>query len=222
VKKIFTIIMLTLAMNFLALAGSVGWLARSGHLDKAKIKQIKEIVFPPPAPAEQKTTVAEEAATRPTVQLDELLAKMSGRTAIEQVDTLQQTFDAQMLLLDRRQREQADLQRQVDLANQKLAADRAAFEKERQQLSDQEDESARLAADKGFQDSLALYIAMPPKQVKEIFMTLDAATVQHYLEAMEPRAAAKIIREFKTPDETNFIQGVLERMRMASADGKGP
>ena len=189
-------------------------------MDKAKFKQIREIVFPPPAPAEQKESLADEAATRPTVRLDELLAKMSGRPAGEQVELIQQTFDAQMLILDRRQRELMDLEKQVDLAKQKLAADRAAFEKDQAALNSREDESAKLAADKGFQDSLALYTAMPSKQVKTIFMTLDEVTVEHYLDAMDPRDAAKIIKEFKTPDETAFIQQVLERMRLASADGK--
>jgi hypothetical protein len=220
-KKIFTVLMLTLALNFLGLIGGVTWLVRSGHLDKARMKQIREICFPPPVLPEQKPNLAEEATTRPTIQLDALLAKMSGRSAIEQVDTIQQTFDAQMLILDRRQRELTDLQKQVDLANQKLALDRAAFEKEKAALATREDESARLAADKGFQDSLSLYIAMPSKQVKSIFMTLDEATVQNYLEAMDARTASKIIKEFKTPDEIAFIQRVLERMRLASADGKG-
>ncbi|MGA3067692.1 MAG: hypothetical protein ABSF29_12685 [Tepidisphaeraceae bacterium] len=222
-KKIATVLMLTLALNFIALIGGVGWLARSGHLDKDKVKQIKAILFPPPATAPSPESASDAAATtQPTLRLDELLAKMAGRTAIEQVDTIQQTFDAQMLLLDRRQRELTDLQEQVDLANHKLAADRAAFEAEKKALADREDASARLAADKGFQDSLSLYTAMPPKQVKNIFMSLDEATVENYLDAMEPRAAAKIIREFKTPDETAFIQRILERMRLATADGKSP
>jgi Rod binding domain-containing protein len=56
---------------------------------------------------------------------------------------------------------------------------------------------------------------MPAKQVKTIFMTLSATTVQQYLEAMQPRAAAKIMKEFKTPGETVFIQQVLENMRQA-------
>jgi hypothetical protein len=42
--------------------------------------------------------------------------------------------------------------------------------------------------------------------------------VQHYLEAMDPRDATKIIKEFKTPDELSRIQTVLERMRTASPD----
>jgi hypothetical protein len=54
-------------------------------------------------------------------------------------------------------------------------------------------------------------------------MTLGEQTVQNYLQAMDTRTAAKIIKEFKSPDETAFIQRVLERIRLAqvsSTDGK--
>src|SRR5439155_15931204 len=79
----------------------------------------------------------------------------------------------------------------------------------------------RLANDKGFQDSLARYQAMPGKQVKQIFMTLDDDTVMNYLQTMEPRAAARIIKEFKAPDEVQRIQKVLEKMRVAQARNAG-
>ena len=66
---------------------------------------------------------------------------------------------------------------------------------------------------------------MPAKQVKSIFMTLSEQTVQQYLQAMDTRTAGKIIKEFKTPDETAFIERVLERIRqsqVSSTDGKQP
>ena len=120
-----------------------------------------------------------------------------------------------MLELDRRQREMADLKRQVDLANQKLATDRVALEKREKALADREQAAQKLQSDTGFQNSLALYNAMPAKQVKSIFMSLNEETVQQYLTAMDTRTAGKIIKEFKSPDETIFIQRVLERIRQA-------
>ena len=66
---------------------------------------------------------------------------------------------------------------------------------------------------------------MPPKQVKLIFMTLNESTVQEYLTAMDTRTAGKIIKEFKTPDETAFVQRILERIRQAqvsTTDGNKP
>jgi hypothetical protein len=58
---------------------------------------------------------------------------------------------------------------------------------------------------------------MPGKQVKTIFMTLDDETIQQYLQTMQPRSAGRIIKEFKSPEETARIQKVLERMRLAEA-----
>jgi multidrug efflux pump subunit AcrA (membrane-fusion protein) len=138
------------------------------------------------------------------------------------VQFLQHAFDAQVAQLDRRQRELNDLQRQVDLARQQLARDRQSLETQQQALNAREQEAARLAADKGFQDSLQLYLSMPSRQVKSIFMTLDDAAIRNYLQAMPPRTAARIIKEFKTPEELQRIQRVLEDIRLADLTDEGP
>lgn len=220
-KKLLMVIVLTLALNFLAAAGELGWLFGSGRLDKAKMKQVREILFAAPSPPSQPGEAV--ATSRPS--LDDLMAKESGRSATEKVEFIQRTFDTRMLELDRRQLEMADLQRQVDLANQKLSVDRAALEKEKQAVAAKEKEAQTLQTDQGFQDSLAVYNSIPPKQTKEIFLTLDQQTVRQYLEAMDARQAARIVKEFKTPGERVFIQKVLESMREAQAsstDGKQP
>lgn len=217
-KKFASVIVLTLAINFLAAAGGIAYLFQSGKLDRTKILAIKDLIFAPPA-AEAPTTqpAVDDAAptTQPINSLDKLLAQASGRTAGEQVEFIQRSFDAQMALLDRRQRELADLQRQVDLSKQQMERDRAAFEKARTELASREQQATKLATDKGFQDSLALYNTMPSKQVKTIFMTLDDATMKQYLQAMQPRVAARIIKEFKAPDEVVRIQKVMESMRLS-------
>ncbi|MGA2443536.1 MAG: hypothetical protein ABSH08_21495 [Tepidisphaeraceae bacterium] len=224
-KKAFGILVLTLALNFLGVAGAVGYLFQSGHLDKAKIAQLKNVLFAKPSSALASATqpsAAQGSGSASRRDLSRLLPR-GGTTAIEQVEFLRKTFDAQMLEIDQRQRELADLQRQVDLANQKLAADRATLDKREKNLADREQEAQRLQDDAGFQSTLALYSAMPPKQVKSIFMTLSEATVQQYLQAMDTRAAGKIVKEFKTTDETTFIQRIMERIRqsqVSSADTK--
>ena len=217
-KKLLTVLMLTLALNFLAVAGGVGWLWNSKHLDHDKVDAIKQILFPPPAtaPATQPDTTVADATTQPTLRLEELLAKESGHSAGEQVEFIQRTFDTQMAELDRRERELADLKRQTDLAQSQITRDRAALQAQQQALDAAKQQQAALASDKGFQDSLLLYNTMAPKQVKSIFMGLDDQTVMNYLRAMQPRTAGKIIKEFKTQDETDRIQRFLERMRQAA------
>jgi flagellar biosynthesis/type III secretory pathway ATPase len=45
VKKLITVVVLTLAINFLAAAGGIGYLFQSGKLDREKAQAIKDIVF---------------------------------------------------------------------------------------------------------------------------------------------------------------------------------
>jgi hypothetical protein len=220
VKKLFELLVLVLAVNFLVAAGVVGWIVKTQHVDHDKMEAIKDIVFPSTAPSATTQPVA-DATTQPAMRLDELVARESGRTAAEQVDIIQHNFDAQMAQLDRREREVKDLERQVDLAKQQMAKDRAALEAEQADLKKREDAASKLASDQGFQDALDRYIAMPPKEVKQIFLTLDDQTVMNFLQAMEPRTAARIIKEFKTDDEVARIQRVMEKMRQAQAAAKG-
>jgi flagellar motility protein MotE (MotC chaperone) len=212
-KKLWNVFVLTLAVNFLAVAVGVGYLYNDGRLDRKRLDAIKAVLYPPPATQPAASQPADEGRPEPVLKLGELLEQKSGLTVSEQLSFLQQTFDARMAELDRRQRELADLQRQVDMANSTLARDRAALEDEKRQLAEREQLAARLAGDKGFQDSLKLYQSMPAKQAKQAFMTMDDETVKRYLQAMEPRGAAKIVREFKTPDELQRIQRVIDQMR---------
>jgi hypothetical protein len=216
-KKLATVFMMVLALNFLGVAGGVGWLWSSRHLDRDKVISIKEMLFPPPAtqPATQPAELA-DATTQPSLRLEALLAKESGHSATEQVEFIQRTFDAQMAQLDRRERELEDLKRQTDLAQQQITRDRAAMQTQQQALDAAKQQQAALASDKGFQDSLMLYNTMAPKQVKSIFMGLDDPTIMNYLRAMQPRTASKIIKEFKTQEETDRIQRILERMRQST------
>jgi septal ring factor EnvC (AmiA/AmiB activator) len=216
VKKLWNLLVLTLALNFVALAAGVAWLYQAGRLDHARVVAVKEILFPPPASVAPSTQPADEAPTAPSSskRLEELLSKMSGkRTAAEQVEFIQQTFDTTMAQLDRRQRVIEDLEGQIARANQKLAEDRKALDADRGALVAREKEAERLAGDKGFQDTLELYNSMPPRQVKALFMTADELTVAQYLDAMQPRTAARIIKEFKTPEELDRMKRVLEKMR---------
>jgi len=213
-KKLFNVIILLLAINFIAIGAGVGYLKSTGHLDRDRVMAIKDILFPPPAPEAAPTTQPTAGATtQPIVRLEELLAQQVGRPASEQVEFIQHTFDAQMAQLDRRQRELTDLQRQIDLAKQQLGRDKSAVDQKESVLTKREQEATKLETDKGFQDSLALYKSMSGKQVKTIFLSLDDRTVAQFLQAMEPRAATRIIKEFKTPEEMQFIQRALQRMR---------
>jgi len=222
VKKLWNVFVLTLAVNFLAVVVAVAHLYNDGRLDRRRIDGIRALLYPPPATQPAASQPADDRTPEPVLKLGELLEQKSGLTASEQLTFLQQTFDAWMAELDRRQRELADLQRQVDLANGALATDRASLEAEKKRVAEREQLAARLAGDKGFQDSLKLYQSMPARQVKQAFMTMDDETVRRYLQAMEPRGAAKIVKEFKAPDEMQRIQRVIDQMRGPTTQPAAP
>ncbi len=220
IKNLFTAVVVLLAINFLAIGGGVGWLWNGHHLDREKITAIKEILFAPAtqpaaAPGVATTAPPNGLASDPMQRLEALLARQSGHTPAEQMDYIRQSFDQQMAELDRREREIDDLKRQTDLAQDKITRDRAALTADQLALAASQQQSAEQASDKGFQDSLQLYTTMPAKQAKNVFSGLDDATVTSYLRAMEPGKAAKIIKEFKSPEETARIQKIMERIRLS-------
>jgi flagellar motility protein MotE (MotC chaperone) len=220
-KKIYHVLVLTLALNFLALAGGIGWLVQNKKIDKPKLMAIREIVFPTTKPTTQPTdVVAGDPTTQPMLRLEEALAKSAGRSASEQVDFIQHAFDAQMSQLDRRERELSDLSRQVELAKQQATRDRAALEKQQKDLVDRQQLQKRNETDKGFQDALALYNKMPSKQVKEVFKTMPDEQVVQFLQSMQPRNATRILKEFKTPEEQDRVAKIMEKLRQPQASTK--
>src|SRR6266550_1067897 len=101
-KKLWSVLVLTLALNFVALAGGVTWLYQTHRLDRQKVMAIKDIIMPPTTAPATTEPAEDRAATQPVLRLEELLASKVGRSTAEQVEFIQHTFDAQMAQLDRR------------------------------------------------------------------------------------------------------------------------
>src|SRR5205085_11105812 len=111
-KRFWDILVLVLALNFVALAGAVVWLKQTGRLERENIEAIRLILFPPPKVEPPATQPSAGPTTRPMMALDQLLARRTGvHSAAEQVEFIQQTFDYQMGQLERRSRELDDLRR---------------------------------------------------------------------------------------------------------------
>jgi hypothetical protein len=219
-KKLLNVVAGVLALNFIALAFGVGWLYRAGRLGPERVKAIKEVLFPPEMAAVPATQPAMAATTQPSVKLDELLAQYAGKPPAEQLRYIRESFDSQMAKLEHEERVLHDLQTRVTQEREALTNARLALEDEKKKLAQREQQATRAAADKGFQDSLALYEGLPPKQVKSIFMGLDDKTVISYLEAMDPSKSAKIIKEFKAADEVERSRKIIEKMRQPLTGGK--
>src|SRR6476619_2541291 len=129
-KRLWNVLVLTLAMNFLAVAGAVGYLRQTGHLTRDRVSQIKLVLFPPPPPETPTSQPAPDPTTRPTLVLEQLLTNRPNMTAGEQIKFIHQTFDERQAELGRREQDLAARQNQLDLAQSRLQDDRQAFETE--------------------------------------------------------------------------------------------
>ena len=223
-KRILNVVVMTLAMNFALAATGVGWMAASGHLTRTRMADVRRVLFPrpttqPAGPATQPAVAA--TPTDPATRLGAMLAKAAGRPPGERLEAVQQAEDVELAELDRRRREMTDVRRQAELAQARATTDHEAVVRDRQALSAQKDQQAVAAADKGFQESLELYQTLPPRQVKAIFASLPDDTVQQYLQAMDAKQAGKIMKEFKSPADTDRLQRVLEKIRQARATAAG-
>ena len=224
IKKLFGVIVGVLALNFLAAAGGVGYLVATKKLDKTKVHDIRDllagvVVTTQPATSQPATQpVAQETpADESMLRLNDLLAKASGRPANEQITLVQNSFDAQNAILERRLREVQDQRQQIQQARLDLQTEREKLEKQQKSLVIAQQQQQKLASDEGFQKSLALYQSLPAKKVKELFAAMDPDTVVRYLQAMDERQAAGVLKEYKTPEETIRAQAILEKIRQAQA-----
>lgn len=218
-KKIGLVALLVLAINFLAVAGGVGYLFGTGKLDEDKLKDIAKIVFPDPPPPTTKpaTDTRDPATTQPLLRFDELLQHQTGKTAAEQVAFLRETFDSMSATLDRQRREVIDLKRQADFAQEQVAKDRADLIAREKAVADRQSRQRTQELDEGFQNTLEVYNGMDTVQIKDLFMKADEETVVRYLQAMEPRRVSRIVKEFTTPEELSKAQSLLDRMRINDA-----
>src|SRR5688500_502986 len=81
-KKLLNILVLALAVNFVALLAGVGYLYQSKRLDRERVHAIRDLLFPPHAPDGAATTQpTDRATTQPVLKLEELLAAQAGRPA---------------------------------------------------------------------------------------------------------------------------------------------
>jgi flagellar motility protein MotE (MotC chaperone) len=149
--------------------------------------------------------------------LEQLLAEQPATPHVAVTAQVDEAVAAQAQELERRGREMIDLRRQLTLAQRQVLADRQAVEAGEAALAQKVDRQAELAADEGFQSTLAFYESMPAKQAKDLFLNMDEPAVATYLAAMKSRSAGKIVKEFKQPDERDFLQRVMAEMRSAES-----
>jgi flagellar motility protein MotE (MotC chaperone) len=104
-------------------------------------------------------------------------------------------------------------QERLKLEWAQLEDKRGALAAEKKRLAEQKLANMAEQKRKGFQQVRELYSSMKARDVKEIWKGLDTDVVVALAKAIEPGKVAKILREFKQPDEVDKKRQILEQIR---------
>ncbi|TVQ62802.1 MAG: hypothetical protein EA379_04855 [Phycisphaerales bacterium] len=211
--------------NMLAIVGFLVWLGATDRLSLERVEGVRVMLH---------ETLTEQAAReqeQERLEAEEAMraeqaarARMPSLTAGEALSVSRELEERQRQVIERLRREVIDLQRalvlerdEIDRVWQSLRDERAAFEAAR----------ARIAAIEGeeqFERTVRLYESLRPAQAREMLQELirlgEIEQVVAYLNAMQTRAASKILGEFD--DDAPLAADLLERLRTRGLQARVP
>jgi flagellar motility protein MotE (MotC chaperone) len=214
-KRLLSVMVVVLALNFVVTLGAGTVFVYQAGLDREKMEQVRELLFPPPVEEVEPLEAddLEPAQLDAAAQISALLAEESGASPAERISSQEAAIDHRAADLARIRRELADRARQLEQATARLADERDAFARVRDAWQAEVDAAMARSNDAGFNQAVELYSAMPARQVKDLLLGLEDDTLLAILRAMEVNVSAKILREFKTDPEKERARRVLEMMR---------
>jgi hypothetical protein len=205
-------------VNLFALVLVVAWLWQSGRLTGDRARDIRAMLATTVGQAQdQAALLATEAEAQRLQQLQEQMQAhppADSETQIRQIALVHQQREESRQRLDDERRL---LAAQLSEATARMEAD--AAELRRQQEAGKGDGAAETQRkiDEQFLRAVRQLEQIPPKQAKKMLQTLvseknvDQAVA--YLNAMNSRAAAKVLREFKVDADIPLATELLERLR---------
>lgn len=225
-KTLFAVISILAILHVLAALGFVGWMVATERVDRERLEKIQTIFEKsvPDAKAEAaKQQKIDDAATEQAARLAALQGRSAGPESITQrLVAEQQRNEITLRQIERTREEVESLQRNLQLAQKRVEDQYAQLMDEKKQLEQRLAEIEKQRNDEGFKKAVELYESLPSKQTKSMFMTLlrnnQIDQVVAYMEAMEPRKAAGVLKEFKTPDEIAKAVELTEQLRARGTD----
>ncbi len=203
-------------VHILALAMFAGWLVYTQRLDRERLNAVRDLFALTTVEARTAREEAAKAAQRQRLNEQALTPRATGGSAQgvrvaarvqEQTDQMQERLAVEASMLRRQL-----AQREEDLARRE-----AEFEVRQQAWERFRQAEIERRTSEQFAQTVKQLESVPPKQGKRIIVELITAGKMDqavtYLDAMAPRATTKVLREFKTDQETRLATELLERLR---------
>ncbi len=220
--KLYSAIAVFCIATILSTSGIVGYLVSADHLTPQRWNVMVETLR-----GQHDDLFAEpndpEGADAADPQQDQPLPT-GQRTA----DALRAQLDEQQLLDARFERAMGDLAARKELLDQtlqELITRGEQFDARRQAWIGEQDRLRNAVVEEGFKAALETVEKMAPKQAKEHFIFMwnkEPADAVRMLNALSPSRRQRILDQFKTAEETQVMNGLLERLRLLELDSFAP
>ncbi|MGI9012756.1 MAG: hypothetical protein ACR2GY_00735 [Phycisphaerales bacterium] len=217
IRAIWNGIMILAVVNLLAAGAFIGWLWQSGRLNQDRVHAIRDLLEPTIAETEQLALDAKQTAEQAEIVRLEAVRDANpmppSATRVHLVERIKQSDEDR---IRRAREEMADLQAQLISARGLLAAERKAFEAERNAYRAGTETTAEAFAKAQFARVVTLLEQIPARQAKDMLVALmqqqqtDDAVA--YLNAMKPFSAAEVVKSFKGQEQALATE-LLQRMK---------
>lgn len=201
--------------NVLAVAGFLGWLKSTDRLSGDRVQKIKAMLAET-VTAEKAREAQQKAEEEGAKKKDEEIRQQQvpPLTAAEQLAVGREGEDMRRQIVERLRREAEDLRRALQRERDEVEAAGAKLKREREDFEAMRKRIAELEGSQQFEKSVKLYESLKPAQARGMFEQLiaqgETEQVVAYLNAMQSRAATKVLAEFKDP---RVASDLLERLR---------
>ena len=221
-RTILTAFTLVLVINVLALGALAGWLGASGRLSKDRLRDAVAVFNQTIEEESQLAAEAEEAELEAQALAERALRmeQVAGGpvTPEARLESIEVVDEKTRALLERQKVEANALKRQLD-AQQRLIEEKIAELDKKQKAFDAAIASkVEQMQSEDFKEAIAMLEGIPPKQAKGVLQQWlndgGQEQVVDYLSAMEERKAAKVLKEFKLPNEVAQAATLIEQLRM--------
>lgn len=205
-------------VHLLAVGMFAGWLWSSGRLDLDRLSEAKRLFSPTIAEARaaaaENAAAAEAEAEAARDAARSLTPPMASETHVQFASMLHQQMNQAIRRLDDEKRL---LNAQLARTTAQIEQERGAFEQERKQWETSTEAERQRRIDTQFGKAVKQLESIPAKQSKQILLNLvDDDNMEQavaYFDAMNPRAAAKVLKEFKSDAESVLAKELLEELR---------
>ncbi|MHC5004628.1 MAG: hypothetical protein ACYTJ0_16060 [Planctomycetota bacterium] len=215
-KTLWNMLSFLAMVNLLALLMLVAWLWRTGRLDRDRLHAVRDMLTPTVEEvraAEEERLAMEEQTLQERLEADRrATARPASAARIRQISRVdEQERLAMQRLADERQLVLGQINEQMSELEQR----RSTLDSDREQRAGVADAERRQQEAEQLQKAVGTLQAIPPRLARDMLIELvgrgrtDQAVA--YLDAMQPRSRARVIKELK--DRPDLAADLLEELR---------